>query len=56
MSERAHDGLGAARTCGQKPMLGPRQVTLARQMFEELDDPGRRRYTVAQIAAESGVT
>ncbi|WP_405180870.1 recombinase family protein [Nocardia sp. NBC_01377] len=60
MSERTRDGLAAARargrTGGQKPKLGPRQVTLARQMYAELDETGRRRYTVAQIAAEFGVT
>lgn len=60
MSERTIDGLSAARTRGrtggQKPKLGPRQVTLARQMYEETGDDGRRRYTVAQIAAEFGVT
>ena len=53
-------GLAAARargrTGGQKPKLGPRQVRLARQMYEELDDAGKRRYTVAQIAAEFGGT
>ncbi|MET7281135.1 recombinase family protein [Kribbella sp. NPDC005582] len=60
MSERTLDGLAAARargrTGGQKPKLGTRQVTLARQMYEELADDGKRRYTVAQIAAEFGVT
>jgi len=60
MSERTTDGLAAARargrTGGQKPKLGPRQVQLARQMYEELGDDGRRRYTVNQIAAEFGVT
>ncbi|WP_405178682.1 recombinase family protein [Nocardia sp. NBC_01377] len=60
MSERTRDGLAAARargrTGGQKPKLGPRHVTLARQMYAELDETGRRRYTVAQIAAEFGVT
>jgi DNA invertase Pin-like site-specific DNA recombinase len=60
MSERTIDGLAAARargrTGGQKPKLGARQVTLARQMYEETGEDGRRRYTVAQIAAEFGVT
>jgi len=60
MSERTIDGLAAARargrTGGQKPKLGARQVTLARQMYEELGEDGKRRYTVAQIAAEFGVT
>lgn len=60
MSERTMDGLAAARargrTGGQKPKLGPRQVKLARRMYDELGDDGKRRYTVAAIAAEFGVT
>ena len=54
------DGLAAARARGhnggQKPKLGPRQVKLARQVYDELGDDGKRRYTVNQIAAEFGVT
>lgn len=60
MSERTLDGLAAARargrTGGQKPKLGPRQVLLARQMYDEVHESGKRKYTVAQIAAEFGVT
>ncbi|RIJ78116.1 recombinase family protein [Nakamurella silvestris] len=60
MSERTIDGLAAARargrTGGQKPKLGSRQVQLARQMYDEIDDRGRHRFTVTQIAAEFGVT
>lgn len=62
MSERTMDGLEAARarargrTGGQKPKLGPRQVALARQMYEEIANDGKRRYTVQQIADEFGVT
>jgi DNA invertase Pin-like site-specific DNA recombinase len=60
MSERTRDGLEAARargrTGGQKPKLGPRQVKLARQMYDETGEDGKRRYTVAEIAAEFGVT
>ena len=60
MSERTRDGLAAARargrTGGQKPKLGARQVGLARQMYDERGDDGKRRYTVDQIAAEFGVT
>jgi DNA invertase Pin-like site-specific DNA recombinase len=60
MSERTRDGLAAARargrTGGQKPKLGPRQVKLARQMYDETDQDGKRRYTVQQIAEEFGVT
>ena len=54
MSERTMDGLEAARargrTGGQKPKLGPRQVQLAREMY----DSGE--LTVQQIADEFGVT
>ena len=54
MSERTRDGLEAARargrTGGQKPKLGPRQVRLAREMYDSGD------YTVQQIADEFGVT
>ncbi|MFE6023085.1 helix-turn-helix domain-containing protein [Streptomyces sp. NPDC056441] len=54
MSERTMDGLEAARTRGrtggQKPKLGPRQVQLAREMYDAGD------YTVQQIADEFGVT
>jgi DNA invertase Pin-like site-specific DNA recombinase len=60
MSERTMDGLAAARargrTGGQKPKLGPRQVTLARKMYDETGDDGKRRYTVAEIAEEFGVS
>jgi DNA invertase Pin-like site-specific DNA recombinase len=60
MSERTMDGLSAARargrTGGQKPKLGPRQVKLAREMYDELGEDGRRAHTVAQIAAEFGVS
>jgi len=60
MSERTMDGLAAARargrTGGQKPKLGPRQVKLARQMYDETGRDGKRRYTVAQIAGEFGVS
>lgn len=59
MSERTIDGLAATRvrgrTGGQKPKLGPRQVRLAREMYDERGADGKRRYTVAQIAAEFGV-
>ena len=60
MSERTRDGLEAARargrTGGQKPKLGPRQEMLARAMYEETGEDGKRRYTVQQIADEFGVT
>lgn len=60
MSERTRDGLAAARARGRvggpKHKLRPRQVQLARQMYNEVDDEGRNRFTVAQIAAEFGVS
>lgn len=60
MSERTIDGLTAARargrTGGQKPKLGPRQVRLAQQMYDEIGDDGKRKHTVQQIANEFGVT
>lgn len=60
MSERTIDGLTAARargrTGGQKPKLGPRQMKLARGMYEETGEDGKRKYTVQQIAEEFGVS
>jgi DNA invertase Pin-like site-specific DNA recombinase len=60
MSERTMDGLAAARargrTGGQKPKLGPRQVALAREMYDETGEDGKRKHTVATIAAEFGVS
>jgi DNA invertase Pin-like site-specific DNA recombinase len=60
MSERTVDGLAAARARGriggQRPKLGPRQVKLARQMYDETGEDGKRRHTVGQIAAEFGVS
>src|SRR5258708_6716387 len=60
MSERTMDGLEAARARGraggQKPKLGSRQVAVARQMYEEVAQDGKRRYTVQQVADEFGVT
>jgi DNA invertase Pin-like site-specific DNA recombinase len=60
MSERTMDGLEAARargrTGGQKPKITPRQARIAQEMYDETGPDGKRRYTVAQIAAEFGVT
>ena len=51
MSERKIDGLAAARprgrTGGQKSKLGPRQVKLAREMYYETGEDGKRTHTVA---------
>ena len=60
MSERPMEGLAAARargrTGGQKPKLTPCQARVAQQMYDETSPDGKRRYTVAQTAAEFGVT
>jgi DNA invertase Pin-like site-specific DNA recombinase len=60
MSERTMEGLAAARargrSGGQKPKLTPRQARIAQEMYDETGPDGKRRYTVAQIAAEFGVT
>ncbi len=60
MSERTMVGLAAARargrTGGQKPKLTPRQVKIARGMYDEVGSDGKRMHTVAAIAAEFGVT
>jgi len=60
LSERTRDGLEAARargrTGGQKPKLRPRQIELARQMYNETGEDGKRRHTVAAIATELGVS
>lgn len=60
MSDRTMDGLEAARargrTGGQKPKLRPRQIQLAREMYDELGPDGKRKYTVQHIAEEFGVS
>lgn len=59
MSERTVDGVEATRargrTGGQKPKLGPCQVRLAREMYDEADANGKQKWTVQQIADEFGV-
>ena len=59
MSERTMDGMAVARargrSGGQKPKLTPRQARIAQEMYDETGPDGKRRYTVAQIAAEFGV-
>ena len=60
MSERTMDGLASARargrTGGQKSKLGPRQAKLGQAMYDETGGDGKRLHTVAEIAAELGVT
>jgi DNA invertase Pin-like site-specific DNA recombinase len=54
ISEGTLEGLEAARargrTGGRKPKLTARQVTVARQMYDEKGVDGKRRYTVDEIA------
>ncbi len=54
ISERTRDGLEAARargrTGGRKPKLSGKQVDHARRLYDERDEAGKRRYTVAEIA------
>jgi len=60
MSERTRDGLAAARArgrvCGPRLKLQPMQAELARQMYDQVDDQGHNKFTVAQIAAEFDVS
>jgi DNA invertase Pin-like site-specific DNA recombinase len=54
------DGLEAARargrTGGRPPALTGLQVDLARRMYDDVDEHGRRQHTVAQIAETFGVS
>jgi DNA invertase Pin-like site-specific DNA recombinase len=58
-AERTRDGLAAARARGRvggrKQALKPRQVALAQEMYDELDEDGKRKHTVQDIANELGV-
>jgi len=58
--ERTSEGLAAARARGrvggQKPKLTPRQARNAQEMYDELGEDGKRKYTVAEIATAYGVT
>jgi DNA invertase Pin-like site-specific DNA recombinase len=60
MAERTRDGLAAARargrTGGQRPKLSPRQARIAHEMYDQTGPDGRRPHTVAEIAAEFGVS
>ncbi len=44
------------RVGGQKPKLTPRQAGNAQEMYDELGEDGKRKYTVAEIATAYGVT
>ena len=54
ISEGTREGLATARargrTGGRKPKLTKRQVAVARQMYEDKGEDGKRKYTVAEIA------
>ncbi|MFI6310000.1 helix-turn-helix domain-containing protein [Nocardia fusca] len=41
---------------GRPPALTELQALEARQMYDETDEHGKRRYTVAQIAETFGVS
>ncbi|MHB8324048.1 MAG: recombinase family protein [Candidatus Dormibacteria bacterium] len=60
MAERTRDGPAAARargrTGGQRPKLSPRQARIAHEMYDQTGPDGRRAHTVAEIAAEFGVS
>lgn len=46
---------GTARRQARRQSLGPRQLGLAREMYDETGPDGKRRYTVQEIADEFGV-
>ena len=60
VSEGTREGLESARARGRvggrKPKLTARQAEVARGMYEEKGDDGKRKYTVAEIAETFGVS
>lgn len=62
IAEGTREGLAAARARargrvgGRKPKLSARQVEIARAMYAEARDDGRRKYTVAEIAETFAVS
>ncbi|MGH8917746.1 MAG: recombinase family protein, partial [Actinomycetes bacterium] len=60
ISEGTREGLEVARARGRvggrKPKLTARQAEVARGMYDETGDDGRRKYTVAEIAGTFGVS
>ena len=58
--ERTADGLAAARARGRvggrKRKLTDAQVALARRLYDEVGDDGKRAHTVEEIAGMVGVT
>jgi DNA invertase Pin-like site-specific DNA recombinase len=60
ISEGTRQGLEATRargrTGGRKPKLTQWQAAVARQMYDDKGEDGKRRYTVAEIAETFGVS
>ena len=60
VKERTRDGLQAARARGRvggrRRKLTDAQVALARRLYDEVGDDGKRAHTVDQIAGMVGVT
>ncbi len=56
VSEGTRKGLEAARARGRKPKLSQRQVLVARRMYEDKGEDGKRKCTVAEIAETFGVS
>ena len=60
ISDGTLEGLESARTRGrvggQPAALSTLQALEARQMYDETDEHGKRRYTVVQIAEAFGVS
>ncbi|MGA8519315.1 MAG: helix-turn-helix domain-containing protein, partial [Pseudonocardiaceae bacterium] len=60
ISEGTRQGLETARargrTGGRKPKLTQRQAAVARHMYDDKGEDGKRRYTVAEIAETFGVS
>jgi DNA invertase Pin-like site-specific DNA recombinase len=60
ISEGTREGLESARARGRvggrKPKLTARQAEVARGMYQEKGDDGKRKYTVAEIAETFGVS
>jgi DNA invertase Pin-like site-specific DNA recombinase len=58
--EGTHEGLAAARARGRrggrKSKLSSRQITVARDMYDQLGVDGKHAYTVEQIAETFGVS
>jgi hypothetical protein len=53
IAEFEHAARARGRTGGQKPKLGPRQVKLAREMYDERGEDGKRRYTSSRSPPSS---